>query len=284
LQRAARDRPGSYRVYNAEFGVALRDSTVLRQALLRAIDRHEFGLVYQPVVDLQRNVTAGLEALIRWYAVPGGASADPATFIPAAEETGLIVPIGAQILTMATSQIQGWARRGWKPPRMAVNVSSQELSDPGFLDLLLHSLDVSCVLPCAIGLELTERTLIDSSPNTIRMLEHLRSLGIELAVDDFGTGYSSLRYLHDLPISKLKIDRSFVSNIAKGGRDVALVDAVIGLARGLGLEVVAEGIETVEQLAILRRKGCDGGQGFLFSRPLAAEDAPYSFDQPWIMS
>jgi EAL domain-containing protein (putative c-di-GMP-specific phosphodiesterase class I) len=116
------------------------------------------------------------------------------------------------------------------------------------------------------------------------MLEHLRSLGTELAVDDFGTGYSSLRYLHALPISKLKIDQSFISNIAKGGREVALVDAVIGLARGLGLEVVAEGIETVEQLTILRRKGCDGGQGFLFSPPLAAEEAPYSFGQPWIVS
>jgi EAL domain-containing protein (putative c-di-GMP-specific phosphodiesterase class I)/GGDEF domain-containing protein len=284
LQQAVRDRPGSYRVYNGAFDLALRDSTVLRQALLRAIERHEFGLVYQPVIDLQRNITTGLEALIRWDAGPGGASAGPEKFISVAEETGLIVPIGTQMLAMATSQIQAWGRRGWNPPRMAVNVSGQQLSDPGFLALLLCSLKDAGLHPRAIELELTERTLVDSSPNTIRMLEHLRSLGIGLAVDDFGTGYSSLRYLHDLPVSKLKIDRSFVGALVSGGREVALVDAVIGLARSLALEVVAEGIETVQQLAILRQKGCNGGQGYLFSPPLAAEAAAYSFDQSWIVS
>lgn len=281
LQHAALDRPGSYRVYSAALDTVLRCRTVLRQALLRAIDRREFRLAYQPVIDLQRNTTVGLEALIRWDTPPSGISADPGTFIQAAEETGLIVPIGAQVLEIAIGQIRRWKQGGCPAPRVAVNVAGQQLRDFGFMHSVVSALDAAGLPPSVLELELTERTLIDSAPNTIRMLEHLQATGVEIAVDDFGTGYSSLRYLHDLPVSKLKIDRSFITHIADGGRQAVLVEAMIGLAGTLGLKVVAEGIETEEQFAILRAKGCQGGQGYLFSPALRAEDAHHSFRQSW---
>jgi EAL domain-containing protein (putative c-di-GMP-specific phosphodiesterase class I) len=147
--------------------------------------------------------------------------------------------------------------------------------------MVLRTLAGAGLPPSALELELTERTLIDSAPNTIRLLEHLQTVGVELAVDDFGTGYSSLRYLQELPISKLKIDRSFIGDLGSGGRQGALVDAMIGLAANLDLKVVAEGIETAEQCAILRRKGCQSGQGYLFSPALAAEHAHHCFSQIW---
>jgi EAL domain-containing protein (putative c-di-GMP-specific phosphodiesterase class I)/GGDEF domain-containing protein len=281
LQQAVSDRPGTYRLYSVAMDAALRDRTQLRQALLRAIDRQEFRLAYQPIVDLQTQATVGLEALIRWHAPPLGISADPGTFIQAAEETGLIVPIGAQVLNMAASQMRRWTHRGFPPPRVAVNVSGLQLQDPNFASFVLKTLEGSGLAPSNLELELTERTLVDSSPNTIRMLEYMRNTGIEFAVDDFGTGYSSLRYLQELPIAKLKIDRSFITSIGEGGRQVALVDAMLGLAANLDLKVVAEGIETEQQMSILRGKGCQSGQGYLFSPALPAEDAHRCFMQSW---
>jgi EAL domain-containing protein (putative c-di-GMP-specific phosphodiesterase class I)/GGDEF domain-containing protein len=281
LQQAVADRPGTYRLYSAAMDAALRDRTLLRQALLRAIDRQEFRLAYQPIVDLQTQATVGLEALIRWHTPPLGISADPGTFIQAAEDTGLIVPIGTQVLTMAALQMRRWMHRGFPPPRVAVNVSGLQLRDANFAALVQKTLDAAGLPPSCLELELTERTLVDSSANTIRMLEAMRKTGIEFAVDDFGTGYSSLRYLQELPIAKLKIDRSFITPIAAGGRQVALVDAMLGLAANLGLKVVAEGIETEEQLGILRSKGCQNGQGYLFSPALPAEDAHHCFKQSW---
>jgi EAL domain-containing protein (putative c-di-GMP-specific phosphodiesterase class I)/GGDEF domain-containing protein len=282
LQQAVLDRPGTYRLYSAAMDAALRDRTLLRQALLRAIDRQEFRLAYQPIVDLQTRATVGMEALIRWHAPPFGISADPGTFIQAAEDTGLIVQIGAQVLDMAALQMRRWTHRGFPPPRVAVNVSSLQLQDPNFADLVLKTLEGSGLPPSCLELELTERTLVDSAPNTIRMLEYMRSTGVEFAVDDFGTGYSSLRYLQELPIAKLKIDRSFITPITEGGRQVALVDAMLGLAANLTLKVVAEGIETEQQLSILSGKGCQSGQGYLFSPAVPAEDAHHCFLQTWV--
>ena len=284
LQQAVSDRPGAYRIYGAAMDAALRDRTLLRQALLRAIDRQEFRMAYQPIVDLQTLATVGLEGLIRWHTPPLGISSDPGTFIQAAEETGLIVPIGAQVLNMAALQMRRWIHRDFPPPRVAVNVSGQQLQDPNFANLVLKTLERAGLPPSCLELELTERTLVDSSPNIIRMLEFLRNTGIEFAVDDFGTGYSSLRYLQELPIAKLKIDRSFITLIADGGRQVALVDAMLGLAANLQLKVVAEGIETEQQLGILRSKGCQSGQGYLFSPALPAEDAHHCFKQSWDMA
>ena len=284
LQQAQAERPGTYRLYGPALEAALRDRTKLRQALLRAIDRCEFRLAYQPVVNLQSLRTTGLEALIRWPTPPAGISADPGTIIQTAEETGLIVPIGAQVLAAATAQLSRWRCRGCPAPRTAVNVAAQQLQDPGFYGLVMQALEAARMPPAALELELTERTLVDSAPNTIRMLERLRTEGVEMAVDDFGTGYSSLRYLQDLPVWKLKIDRSFISAIDAGGRPAAMVEAMIRLGASLGLKVVAEGIETEQQAAVLRAHGCEGGQGYLFSRPLAADDAHVCFDRDWMVN
>jgi len=283
LHQAFRERPGSFRLYNTAFDTELRRSTVLRQALRKACDESAFRIEYQPIIDLRRNTTIGLEALIRWDAPEGGLSDGPAHFISVAEETGLIIPIGAQILDGAMRQAQDWRQQGRRPPCISVNVSAHQLRDAGFLDTVVTALGKHGMTPAALELELTERTLIDSTPDTIRMLEHLRQMGIAISVDDFGTGYSSLRYLQELPISKFKIDRIFISRLEDGARERALVDAMIRLAASFELTVVAEGIETAGQLAILRRQECLAGQGFLFSQPLRPADVTATFGQSWAM-
>ncbi len=281
LQQAIRDCPGSFRLYNATFDTELRRASVLRQALRKACDENAFRIEYQPIISLRHSLTVGLEALIRWDGPDGAATDGPAHFIAVAEETGLIVPIGTQILNGAMRQVNAWRQEGRHPPRISVNVSAHQLRAAGFLDMILAALTDNALLPTALELELTERTLIDSTPDIIRLLEHLRQMGITISVDDFGTGYSSLRYLQELPISKFKIDRVFIARLEHGMRERALVDAMIRLAASFELTVVAEGIETAAQLGILRRQGCAAGQGFLFSPPLRPEAAAATFGRHW---
>ncbi|MEJ1977092.1 MAG: GGDEF domain-containing phosphodiesterase [Acetobacteraceae bacterium] len=283
LQQAVRERPGSFRLYNTAFDAELRRTTVLRQALRKACDQNEFRIEYQPIIDLRHNTTVGLEALIRWDAPEEGLSDGPSHFIAVAEETGLIVPIGAQILNGAMRQAHAWSEQGRSPPCISVNVSSLQLRHAGFLDTVVNALTNAGLTPAALELELTERTLIESTPDTIRLLEHLRQMGIAISVDDFGTGYSSLRYLQELPISKFKIDRIFISRLEDGVRERALVEAMIHLATSFDLSVVAEGIETVGQLAVLRRLDCSAGQGFLFSQPMRPAAVVTSFNRSWAM-
>jgi EAL domain-containing protein (putative c-di-GMP-specific phosphodiesterase class I) len=281
LQQASPEQNRSVQLYTEAFDRQLRHSTKLRQNLLRAIDQQEFTLAYQPIVDLRDSRTTALEALIRWNLPCGGSNERPATFIPAAEDVGLIVAIGAQTMDNAMAQASRWGQDGLVTPRIAVNVSGQQLRDPGFLATVNGCLSRAKLPPRALEIELTEGILIESSSETIGLLRHLRDLGVLISIDDFGTGYSSLQYLQELPISKLKIDRSFVSRITLGAREQALVQAMISLATSFELEVIAEGIETPEQLAVLRELGCTHGQGFLFSRPLAAVDAVRCFGRNW---
>ena len=281
LHQTSPGHANSVQLYTDALDRTLRDATRLRQNLLRAIDQKEFFLDYQPIVDLRSNRTTGLEALIRWRLPCGGPSASPATFISAAERTGLIVAIGTQVLDNAMRQASQWGQGGHATPRIAVNVSGQQLLDPEFLSIVEGSLDRAGLSPTILELELTERTLIASSANTIRGLESLQRLGVTISVDDFGTGYSSLRYLQDLPISKLKIDQSFIWRLTNGAKERAMVQTMISLADNFELGVVAEGIETPEQLAILRSMGCSHGQGYLFSRPMAAGDVQACFDHDW---
>jgi EAL domain-containing protein (putative c-di-GMP-specific phosphodiesterase class I) len=281
LSQASPGHDGSIQIYTQALDRQLHDATWLRQSLLRAIKHREFTLAYQPIVNLRDDRTSGLEALIRWTLPCGGQSEGPATFIPAAESAGLIVAIGAQILESAMVQASSWHRAGFAAPRIAVNVSGQQLHDPTFLATVEGSLLRAGLAPQALELELTERTLIESVSGTIRLLEYLQGLGVIVSVDDFGTGYSSLRYLQDLPISKLKIDRAFINRLTDGAREQVMVQSMISLAEGFGLGVVAEGIETPEQLSILRRLGCSHGQGYLFSHPVGANDAVGSFGRDW---
>jgi EAL domain-containing protein (putative c-di-GMP-specific phosphodiesterase class I) len=251
----------------------VRSSTVLSQSLRQAVANHEFRLHYQPLVDLRNLEMVGLEALVRWDQ-PGSGLRQPASFISEAETTGLIVQIGAQVINVAMQQVDDWIGAGWAPPRVAVNISAIQLQDPDLRSVIFGAIALGQVKPENLELELTERTLITWSNAARLLLDELREMGVTVALDDFGTGYSSLQYLKELPISKLKIDASFVRRIASDRRDAALVKVIVGLGEAFGIDVVAEGIEEVAQAEILLECGCTIGQGYLFSRPRPAQQIP----------
>ncbi|MGA8682211.1 MAG: EAL domain-containing protein [Acidimicrobiales bacterium] len=241
----------------------------LGAALRRALERGELFLVHQPVVTLGNVTLRGSEALIRW-AHPERGVISPLDFIPLAEETGLIVPVGEWVLSEALRQISRWRRRFPLSGDYAVsvNLSARQLASPDLVAVVARALASSAVPASCVYLEITETTLLSQVASNLDTLRLLRGLGVHLAVDDFGTGYSSLSYLRQLPIDSLKIDRSFIDGLGVDSHDTAIVEAVIGLAKVLELDVVAEGVETRRQLQLLREMGCRTGQGFLFSEPL----------------
>ncbi len=211
---------------------------------------------------------------MRWQS-PERGMVSPAKFIPLAEETGLIHPIGGQVLRQACSQAKAW--QGHLPsgshPFVSVNLSAAQLKHPGFVPEVARVIEETGVDPGALILEITESMLMEDAERSVETLCELKALGVRIAVDDFGTGYSSLAYLKRFPVDYLKVDRAFVDGLGREEGDTAIVRAVMGLARALGLEVVAEGIETVEQLDLLRDLGCDYGQGYYFARPLPSAEA-----------
>jgi EAL domain-containing protein (putative c-di-GMP-specific phosphodiesterase class I) len=253
-----------------------------RQSDLRqALDERQFVLHYQPEIDLATRRIIGLEALIRWQH-PQRGLIPPMDFIPVAEESGLILPIGDWGLSEACNQIQRW--RSENPdrsaPRVCVNLSAQQFAREGLADHVEALLRQSGVSSQQLGLEMTESSLISDPRTTLEVLGSLRRLGISLSMDDFGTGYSSLNHLHSLPFDVLKIDRSFVMRITEGEPALQIVRTIIDLARVLGMDVVAEGIETCEQYTLLRELGCRYGQGYLFSRPVPAETISWMLRLP----
>lgn len=256
------------------FKPAMNDRAVERQSieesLRRALERQEFTLHYQPKINIKTGEITGAEALIRWTH-PSRGSIPPAQFIPIAEDCGLIIPIGRWVLRRATEQAQAWVDAGLHPTTMAVNVSAMEFRDDDFVRGLFAILDESRLNPRALELELTESVLMKRVESTAFILQSLRKRGVQVAIDDFGTGYSSLSYLRKFPIDTLKIDQSFVRQIASADGDAAIVSAVIGMARSLKLRVVAEGVETFEELEFLHRQHCEEAQGYYFSRPVPAE-------------
>lgn len=247
----------------------------LEQALRCALDAGEFSLAYQPKVSTNDGRIVGFEALARWNSAKLG-SIVPAEFVPLAEETGLIVPIGHWVLEHAGAQLHAWQKRS---PRlgglkMAVNLSGRQLlGQDDFAEQVKAVLEANEVLPWSLELEVTESVLMTNAAKAVERLEGLKKLGVKLAIDDFGTGYSSLSYLRRFPVDVLKIDRAFVTGLGTSKEDSAIVHLIITLAQALGLETVAEGVETHEQLLELRSLGCDQLQGFLISRPLSAEAA-----------
>jgi EAL domain-containing protein (putative c-di-GMP-specific phosphodiesterase class I) len=240
--------------------------------LRRALDQREFVLHYQPEVDLSTRKIVGLEALIRW-AHPERGLIPPMDFIPLAEETGLILPIGDWGLSEACTQIQKWSREDSRHNslRVCVNLSARQFSRPGLADHVEALLVQFGISSRQLGLEMTESSLIPNMRIALEVLGSLRRLGISLLMDDFGTGYSSLNHLHSFPFDVLKIDRSFVGRMTEGDQPLQIVRTIIELARVLGLDVVAEGIETCEQYRLLHHLGCRFGQGFLFARPMTTE-------------
>lgn len=260
------------------FDQAMHDAAMARLPLeadlRRALRDQEFVLHYQPIVDLATRQVAGFEALVRWQ-LPGGRVVPPANFIQFAEETGLIVPLGAWVLREACRQMHAWNAEfsDRKPLTISVNVSPRELMEQGFADQVERILLETDVDAKRVCLEITESATMGDPECAVRILSRLRGLGVQLSVDDFGVGYSSLSYLHRFPLDVLKIDKSFVTNIVSKpeGRDV--INSIVALARSMGLAVVAEGAEHEEQLEILKMLGCDFGQGFIFHRPLDATAA-----------
>jgi diguanylate cyclase len=242
----------------------------LERDLRLALERHELELAYQPIVDLKSGLTIKAEALLRWRH-PTRGMVSPATFIPIAESSGLIVQLGNWILHEACMQAKIWNQPGRQEIRIAVNISAVQLGHPEFLHVVAQTLAKTGLPARLLELELTEGTVLRDVSEVQRTLGELRELGISLAIDDFGTGYSSLSYLRDLPIQTIKIDRSFVKDLGtpRFGPQfaLALIEAILSIARTLDLEVVAEGIEEESQLVVLRSLGCGSGQGYLFARP-----------------
>jgi EAL domain-containing protein (putative c-di-GMP-specific phosphodiesterase class I) len=240
--------------------------------LRRALDQREYVLFYQPEVELATRRIIGLEALIRW-AHPERGLIPPLDFIPQAEESGMILPIGDWGLGEACRQIQRWCSEDAQnlSLRVCVNLSASQFSREGLADHVEALLRQSGVSSRQLGLEMTESSLIPNIGTAMEVLGSLRRLGVSLLMDDFGTGYSSLNHLHSFPFDVLKIDRSFVSRMSEGEQPLQIVRTIVELARVLGMDVVAEGIETYEQYQLLRKMGCRYGQGFLFARPMPAD-------------
>jgi diguanylate cyclase (GGDEF)-like protein len=256
------------------FAPSMNARAVQRQSieasLRRALERQEFVLHYQPKINLHSGAIVGVEALIRWQH-PERGLLPPAQFVPIAEDSGLIVPIGRWVLSEACRQTQAWLQAGLPAITVAVNTSAVEFRAPDFLENIRSTLATSGLAPRSLELELTESVLMRDAEATNAMLHALSELGIKLAVDDFGTGYSSLSYLRQFPIDTLKIDQSFVNQITHNPDDATLVSAVISMGKSLKQRVIAEGVETPEQVAFLRDQQCDEGQGYYFGRPVAAE-------------
>lgn len=242
----------------------------LEAELRRAIEQRHFTLVYQPIVDAHSGAIISVEALVRWRH-PERGLISPADFIPIAEETGLIVPLGAWVMEAACAQAARWLAAGW-PIVMTVNLSARQFRQPHLAEQIATILERTGLPPHLLKLELTESAVMEEVESSIATLEQLRRIGVGCSIDDFGTGYSSLSYLNRLPIDTLKIDRSFVRNLHNDAHDATIVSAIIALAHSLRLMVIAEGVETGEQLAFLRAHNCDAMQGYLFSRPLPPEE------------
>jgi len=243
----------------------------LEAKLRRGLEREEMVVYYQPLVAIADRRLIGVEALLRWRD-PAEGLVPPDRFIPLAEETGLIVPLGEWVLRAACRQLKAWRESGIEINVVAVNLSPRQFQLPDITERVHAVLIETGLPPHCLEIEITEGALMERPEATLEKLAGLKALGLRLAIDDFGTGYSSLAYLKQFPIDKLKVDKSFVADIPNDPADVAITAAIIGLAKNLNLEVLAEGVETPAQLAFLDQKGCDTAQGYLFSRPLPPEE------------
>jgi diguanylate cyclase (GGDEF)-like protein len=270
MYRAKQRGRKQHAFFSSEMNAHALERLTLENQLRRAVEREEFVLYYQPKVDVVARRISGVEALVRWKH-PELGIVGPDRFIPLAEENGLIVEIGQWVLRTACNQIRSWVNAGVAPVCVSVNVSSAQFRHGRVWHAVRGALAHSNLPPQALTLELTESLLIDNQSETTEMLYELKDMGVKLSVDDFGTGYSSLTYLSRFPLDELKIDRSFLKGLPEERESIAIVSAIIALARALGLKVVAEGVETHEQLAFLHSRKCTEFQGYLCSRPVPPE-------------
>jgi EAL domain-containing protein (putative c-di-GMP-specific phosphodiesterase class I) len=243
----------------------------MQDGLRNALNHNEFLLLYQPQVDLQSGQIIGVEALIRWQH-PSLGIVSPIQFIPQAEETGLIVPIGDWVIHTACRQNKAWQDAGHPPITMSVNISARQFIERDLIDRVRHALQETGLDPMYLELELTESLIMQDLQQAISTMKELQAMGISLSIDDFGTGYSSLAALKSFPIARLKIDQSFVRDLPDNENDKAIATAVISLGHKLNLKVIAEGVETQEQQTFLRENGCDEIQGYFFSRAVSFDE------------
>jgi len=261
----------SYQFFKPAMNVRAVERQSIEEGLRRALERQEFALHYQPKINLRTRAITGAEALIRWtHPIRGPIS--PARFIPVAEDCGMILPIGNWVLREACKQARTWIDAGLSLATMAVNISAMEFRHENFLEGVFAILKDTGLEPSSLELELTESVLMKRAESAESILKTLRASGVQLAVDDFGTGYSSLSYLRKFPIDALKIDQSFVRQITTCPEETTIVTAVISMGRSLKLRVVAEGVETQEELAFLQAHQCDEAQGYYFSRPVIPQE------------
>lgn len=260
----------TYSFFEASMQANVQQQLSLLQEFRKALENNELSLVYQPKLSVRHNKVAGAEALLRWYH-PRHGQVSPDQFIPLAERTGLIVPIGEWVIETACRQIRAWCDAGWTEAAVAVNLSPMQFRHSGLLTTVRMLLKRYGLEPSSLTLEITESTAMHDTEASIAIMRRLHDLGVRLAIDDFGTGYSSLLYLKRLPVDELKIDRGFVRDLAPGTEDRAIVAAIAGLAQTLGLEIVAEGVETPMQFEVLSALSCDYLQGYLLGRPMTAE-------------
>jgi diguanylate cyclase (GGDEF)-like protein len=270
----AKQERNNWQLYRADMNVNTEGRLGMEVELRRALERDEFQLYFQPQIAVKTGEFVGMEALIRWDSKTLG-RVSPADFIPIAEDSGLIVPIGEWILRAAAEQCKRWERSGLDPFTVSVNISAPQFRRSNLLQVVSTVL-TQCHLDARwLGLEITESSIMKHAEQTIQTLVDLRELGVAIAIDDFGTGYSSLSYLKRFPVNKIKVDQSFVRDISSDPNDAAIVSAVVAMSKQLGIRTIAEGVETAEQLAFLSRLECDEYQGYYFSKPIpAAEVAP----------
>jgi EAL domain-containing protein (putative c-di-GMP-specific phosphodiesterase class I) len=273
MYRAKMGGRSRYEIFDRNMHATAVRTLQLETDLRRALERREFRVHYQPIISLANGHITGFEALLRWQH-PRHGVISPMDFVPVAEETGLIVGIGWWVLEEACRQMQTWLQRF--PDRahmnMSVNMSTRQFMQADLLEQVDTVLSRTGLPPSALKLEITESAVVQHEEAVTSSMASLRARGIQLCIDDFGTGYSSLSYLHSFPVDVLKIDRSFVSQIGFAGANPRLVETIVALSRNLGMDSVAEGVETIEQLAFLREAGSEYAQGFLFSRALSAEE------------
>lgn len=257
--------------YSKTMNVTVLKRLVIENDLRKAIERNEFMLYYQPKVAVKNQKIVGAEALLRWKH-PESGIVSPMEFIPVAEETGLILPIGEWVIRTACSQNKEWQKSGFEPMSIAVNLSNRQFEQPNLLEIIIRILKDVDMATKYVELEITESTLMKSPDTAISILNELKDIGITISIDDFGTGYSSLEYLKRIPLNSLKVAYPFIKNILTSADDAAIAKTIITLAHSMNLNVIAEGVETEQQLKFLQELGCDEVQGYLFSRPLPADE------------
>lgn len=271
MYQAKEQGRNAFQFFSREMNNKAEERLLLDNRLRRALERQEFFVLYQPQMNLLTGKMIGMEALVRWEH-PEMGLVTPDKFIPLAEDSGLIIPIGEWVLRTACQQNKIWQEMGFGPLRMAVNLSGRQFKQQRLVESIAAILTETGLEPSLLELEITESTIMHNAQKTIVTLRRLREMGISLAIDDFGTGYSSLSYLKYFPIDRLKIDRSFVLDVTTDPDDAAIAEAIISMAHSLNLKVTAEGVEQHEQLHFLTQRNCDEMQGYLVSRPISADD------------